>query len=62
MQTRDEPDRRDLEREFSPVWEFFVGVNGLPYGRQPRQSPSVTLRGEDWRDLRDQILRYLGRR
>lgn len=46
------PTLDDLRAEF-PFWEFWTGVNGLPYARRPLTSPPVTLRGEDAVDLRD---------
>jgi len=46
-------------RQLFPGWEFFVGVDRLPYGRRLNTSPPVTLRGEDPVDLRDEILRYM---
>jgi hypothetical protein len=55
-----EPTLDDLRKEF-PRWEFFTGVNHLPYARLPLTSPPVVLRGEDVTDLRDQVNGYLGR-
>lgn len=54
----DELRQSDLEAEF-PRWHFFVGVNRLPYAQRVRRSPPVTLRGEDWTDLRDEVREWL---
>jgi hypothetical protein len=60
MDASPEPTLADLEEEF-PEWEFFRGVNYWEYARKRLTSPPVTLHGEDFRDLRDQIRGYLGR-
>jgi len=56
---------RQMDLEADPAfagWEFWVGVNGLPYGRRPKTSPANTMWGEDWTDLRDKARAWLARR
>ena len=52
--TSDELRQPDLEREF-PGWRFEVGVDRLPYAWRP-DAPTTTISGEDWTDLRDNIV------
>jgi hypothetical protein len=59
--TMDELRQSDLKHEF-PDWHFWVGVNRLPYARRLRRSPPVTLSGEDWTDLRDEVRAWLAAR
>jgi len=51
----DEPTLDDVRAEFGG-WECWAGAGGLVYARLPGTSPPVTVRGEDPRDLRDQII------
>jgi hypothetical protein len=56
-----EPTLDDVAALF-PSWEVWPGVNGLVYARLPGSSPPLTARGEDARDLIDQIRGVIGRR
>lgn len=52
-----EPTQASIEAEF-PGWQAFPRVSGgLVYGRRVNSSPPILVRGEDWRDLRDEIMR-----
>jgi hypothetical protein len=55
-----EPDLADVAALF-PHWEVWHGVSGLFYARLPLSSPPVVVRGEDPRDLADQIRGWTGR-
>ena len=55
-----EPDLDDVRALF-PQWEAWHGVNGLVYARLRGSSPPLTARGEDPRDLIDQIRGMIGR-
>jgi hypothetical protein len=55
----DVPDWWPYAAEF-PQWHVWRGVSGLVYGRRPRTSPPIVVRGEDAADLRDQIRRVAG--
>jgi hypothetical protein len=48
----------DLEREF-PGWHIWCGISGLWYASVRRSSPPIVVRGEDPKDLRDEIRRKL---
>jgi hypothetical protein len=56
-----EPDLDDVRALF-PCWEVWTGVSGLVYARLRGSSPPLTARGEDPRDLIDQIRGVIGRR
>jgi hypothetical protein len=56
-----EPTLADVQREFCG-WECWHGASGLYYARpagRPRRH-RAPVQGEDPRDLRDEILRYIG--
>ena len=56
----DEPTEASVRDEF-PDWEIGDGRNpGLRHARRRRSSPPVVVRGEDWRALRDEIVRAVG--
>ena len=40
-----------------PHWHVWRGVAGLLYARRPRSSPPKVVRGQDAKDLLDQIRR-----
>lgn len=50
---------KHLEHEFEG-WHCFRSCNNLCYAQARSQSPPVTVRGEDWTDLRDMITREVG--
>jgi hypothetical protein len=57
----DEPTLADVATEF-PGWECWRGTSGRYYGRRcgrPREH-RAHVDGEDPRDLRDSILRWIG--
>jgi hypothetical protein len=57
----DEPTEASMKNEF-PDWEIFDGSNPGPrHARRRQSSPPVIVRGEDWRDLRDEIVRAVDR-
>jgi hypothetical protein len=56
-----EPTLDDVRALF-PCWEIWRGVSGLVYARLRGSSPPLTARGEDARDLIDQIRGVIGRR
>jgi hypothetical protein len=47
---------RAMQREF-PDWYPWRGTNHLAYARRRGVSPPLIIRGEDWVDLRDEIIR-----
>jgi hypothetical protein len=53
-----EPTLADVEGEF-PAWVFWKSADGLVYARPKDKLPDTgwTVRGEDARDLRDEIMR-----
>jgi hypothetical protein len=53
-----EPTLADVEHEF-PAWVCWKSADGLVYARPKDRLPGsgYTVRGEDARDLRDQIIR-----
>jgi hypothetical protein len=55
-----EPTLADVQAEFSG-WEAWRGISGLYYARQAGRTgqPRVQAEGEDPRDLRDSIVRWL---
>lgn len=56
-----EPTLADVEREFRG-WEAWRDASGLCFARQvgrPQGQP-VQVKGEDPRDLRDSIIRWMG--
>jgi hypothetical protein len=55
-----EPTHESLSGEF-PSWEVFPGVTDLVYARLRGSSPPVVVRGEDWRDLRDEMVRAVSK-
>jgi hypothetical protein len=57
----DVPDWWPYVTEF-PQWHVWRGVSGLVYARRPRTSPPAVVRGKDFMELRDQIMRIEGRR
>ena len=61
MTSAPEPDLDDVRALF-PHWEVWRGVSGLVYARLRGSSPPLTARGEDARDLIDQIRGVIGRR
>lgn len=59
--TEQEPTLDDVRALF-PQWDVWTGVSGLVYARLRGSSPSLTARGEDARDLIDEIRGVIGRR
>jgi hypothetical protein len=55
-----EPTLADVAAMF-PHWTVWRGVNGLLYARLPGSSPPLTARGEDARDLIDEVRGLIGR-
>ena len=53
-----EPTLADVESEF-PAWVCWKSADGLVYARPKDKLPNTgwTVRGEDVRDLRDEIIR-----
>jgi hypothetical protein len=53
-----EPALADVDHEF-PAWECWKSADGLVYARPKDKVPNTgyTVRGEDARDLRDEIIR-----
>ncbi|HUY49941.1 MAG TPA: hypothetical protein VMV92_30225 [Streptosporangiaceae bacterium] len=56
-----EPSMEDIAREF-PGWHCWTGIAGIRYGSLARSSPPIVVRGEDSRDLLDQIRGVEGQR
>jgi hypothetical protein len=56
-----EPTLDDVRALF-PHWEVWTGIAGLVYARRRLSSPPMVARGEDPRDLIDQINAEIGRR
>jgi hypothetical protein len=55
-----EPTLGDVATEY-PGWDCYApGINGIVFARLRDSFPPVTVRGEDPRDLRDQIRRWTG--
>jgi hypothetical protein len=50
---------KHLQHEFS-MWECFRATDRLCYARD-REEPGRSACGEDWTDLRDMIIREIGR-
>ena len=50
----------EIAGEF-PGWEAWQGIDRLWHARIRGAVPPVMVHGEDLVDLRDQIIRYLGR-
>jgi hypothetical protein len=53
-----EPTLDDIRGEF-PAWHCWDGISGLVYAKLRGSSPVIVVRGENPRDLRDQIRREL---
>lgn len=53
-----EPTLDDIRSEY-PAWHCWDGIAGLPHARLRGSSPPIVVRGEDPRDLRDEIRRRL---
>lgn len=50
-----EPTQADVEREF-PGWAICTGTDQMCHARRTRGA-ALTVKGEDWQDLLDQIRR-----
>jgi hypothetical protein len=53
-------DAAEIAREF-PGWDAWQGIDRLWHARIRGAVPPVMVHGEDLVDLRDQIIRYMGR-
>jgi hypothetical protein len=57
----DELTESSLRDEY-PGWDIIDGIPArLKYARLRGSSPPIVVRGEDWADLRDEIVRAVGR-
>lgn len=48
----------EIEREFAG-WHAWRGISKLYYARLLMSSPAVVVEGEDFIDLRDQIIKWI---
>lgn len=51
-----EPTQEDIARAY-PGWQTWTGTDRLCHGQRNTPGAALTVRGEDWMDLADQIRR-----